>query len=84
MDELKNYFIFWFLYININEDKVKEIHFRNDIIKELFDDYYIMYISKINNYKVINIFYDVSKSEEKINFEKQINIWYNYNKYSKR
>ena len=61
-----------FLHIIMNHNKiVNEIFFRNDIIKELFNDYYMNYILKFQNINN-NIFFEISKTEEGINLERQI------------
>ena len=62
-----------FLYVIINHNKIaNEIFFRNDIIKELFNDYYMNYILKFQNINNNNIFFEISKTEEGINLERQI------------
>ena len=60
-----------FLIVEKGQHTGYNVAFRNDYIKEIFDDYYINYISKFkitNN----NIFYEITKSEEGINLERQI------------
>ena len=60
-----------FLLVKIESKRKCNISFRNDLIKELFNNYYYNYITKFKN---INntIFYNITKSEEGINLEKQI------------
>ena len=60
-----------FLYVKIGKSKVYETRFRNDVIEDIFNDYYINYISKFNNNNN-NIFFELTKSEEGINLERQI------------
>ena len=61
-----------FLHVVINRNKVvNKIFFRNEIIEELFNDYYMNYILKFKNINN-NIFFEISKAEEGINFERQI------------
>ena len=60
-----------FLNISINDSKVKEITFRNKLLKKVFNNYYMNYIVKFKNTNP-NIFYEISKSEEGIYFERQI------------
>lgn len=70
--ELKGYASFLdFILIKIHNKIVTEFFFRNNVIKEIFDDLYEGYITKMKNSKV-NIFSEISKSEEGIYFEKQI------------
>lgn len=70
--ELKKYASFLdFLLIKIHNKRVNKINFRNNMIKEIFDDLYEGYITKMKNINS-NIFSEISKSEEGIYFEKQI------------
>jgi len=61
-----------FLYIEVIRNKVEYICFRNDAIKEIFNNYYISYILKIKNINNNDIFLKFSKIEEGINLERQI------------
>jgi len=73
LNELKNYSsILNYFYINIDHRKIIKINFRNDIIKEIFDDLYEDYIIKITNNRNDIICQISSKSNEGINFERQI------------
>ena len=62
-----------FLIVKIYRTKVFSIEFRNDYIKEIFENNYIGYISRFQNTNIDNnIFYEITKTEEGINFERQI------------
>ena len=60
-----------FLIVQIGQNEVYNIEFRNNMIKEIFDDYYINYVSKFKNINN-NIFHEITKTEEGINLERQI------------
>ena len=60
-----------FLLVKIKRNSITKITFRNDFIKELFNNYYNEYIVKFKSQKE-NIFYEITKTEEGINFESQI------------
>ena len=62
---------FEFLYVKPRKFTIKEIYFRNNFIKDKFNDNYNRYITKFKNIDK-NIFYNITKLEEGINFEAQI------------
>ena len=62
-----------FIFVNTEKNKKYKIYFRNDSIKEIFNNNYLGYVYKLrNNENLKYIFPQVSKSEEGLNFEYQI------------
>ena len=61
------------IFVNLEINKKFKIYFRNDSIKEIFNDNYFGYVYKLrNNENLKSIFPQVSKSEEGLNLEHQI------------
>ena len=62
---------FEFLLVKPKKYRIKSICFRNNYIKEKFNDNYLRYITKFKNIDK-NIFHNITKLEEGIKFERQI------------
>ena len=61
------------IFVNLEINKKFKIYFRNDSIKEIFNNNYVGYVYKLrNNEKLKSIFPQVSKSEEGLNLVHQI------------
>lgn len=73
INDLKDYasFLEFLLISKMKKKVVTKIKFRNNIIRELFNDMYELYVIKIKNTNN-NIINEFSKSSEGIYFEKQI------------
>ena len=74
LDKLKELSQFLeFIIVSKKRKNKFKIYFRNNKLKEIFNDNYEGYVSKLSNHDNLkHIFKEISKSEEGINFEEQI------------